>query len=91
MKTEIGEVAGEIWKVLGEKGKATIIQLPRIISAKTHIVYQALGWLAREDKITYTSTNKTTTISLTNEEFKLYNKLYSLPEASNAVNPSADQ
>ena len=38
MKNKIGEVAGRVWKTLGEKGD---------------IVYQALGWLAREDKINY--------------------------------------
>jgi hypothetical protein len=49
MKNKIGEVAGRVWKTLGEKGD---------------IVYQALGWLAREDKINYYQKERRTFVSL---------------------------
>lgn len=59
MKEKIGETAGKIWKVLKEKEEVDIAQLPRILNEKSVIVYQALGWLARENKIKYrTKANK---------------------------------
>jgi hypothetical protein len=51
MKNKIGEIAGKIWKTLGEKEDVEILRLPQILKEKGEIVYQALGWLAREEKI----------------------------------------
>jgi len=53
MKEKIGEAAGKIWYVLRENEEVAISQFPRMIKEKTFIVHQALGWLAREDKIVY--------------------------------------
>ena len=53
MKTKIGETAGKIWNILRERDEVAISQIPRLMKEKTLIVYQALGWLAREDKIAY--------------------------------------
>lgn len=48
---EIGNVAGEIWRILDEKGPLTLARLAREVEAPRDVVMQAVGWLAREDKI----------------------------------------
>lgn len=68
MKEKIGETAGKIWKVLKEKEEMDIAQLPRILNEKSVSVYQALGWLAREDKISYQTKANKTFVSLTEPE-----------------------
>ena len=52
-KENIGEAAGRIWETLEAKNEVSIAQLPKTLKMKTEIAYQALGWLAREDKIDY--------------------------------------
>lgn len=60
MKQQIGATAGKVWDVLKEKKELTISQIPKAVKEKDALVYQALGWLAREDKIQYhTKGNKT--------------------------------
>ena len=68
MKDKIGETAGKIWNLLKEKGEVNISQLPRLLNEKSFIVQQALGWLAREDKIEYRTEAGKTHISLTETE-----------------------
>jgi len=53
MKAKIGETAGRVWEMLKEKEKIEISALARMLKEKTVVVYQAVGWLAREDKISY--------------------------------------
>ena len=55
MISDIGVTAGKIWEKLGEKGQMSVAQLPRSVKEKSQIAYQALGWLARENKIQYDS------------------------------------
>ena len=64
MKEEIGKVAGKIWKLLKEKGEIDVSRLARILEKKTFITYQALGWLAREDKIIYRTEGDKTFVAL---------------------------
>ena len=64
MKEEIGNIAGEIWLVLKEKGEIDVSRLSKILREKTLMVYQALGWLAREDKINYSIKGDKTFVSL---------------------------
>jgi len=68
MKVKIGETAGKIWNLLEEKGEVNISQLPRLLNEKSVLVHQALGWLAREDKIEYRTEAGKTYISLTETE-----------------------
>jgi len=53
MKEIIGEMAGRVWETLGKKGRLEISKLPQILKVKGDTVYQALGWLAREEKIIF--------------------------------------
>ena len=73
MKGKIIEAAGKTWKILGEQGEANIEQLARIIKETDEIAYQALGWLAREDKINYTTRSNKTFVSLVESELRAFN------------------
>lgn len=68
MKNKIGETAGKIWKVLKKKGELNVTQLPKVLNEKSAVVYQALGWLAREDKIDYKIKAAKTFVSLSESE-----------------------
>ena len=74
MKTKIGEMAGRVWKTLGEKGEAAVPRLPQILKEKGEIVYQALGWLAREGKIDFHRKEGKTFVSLNQEELKIFKR-----------------
>lgn len=47
----IGETAGVVWKVLTEEGPMSMAKLVKAADEPRDTVMQALGWLAREDKI----------------------------------------
>jgi hypothetical protein len=68
MKTKIGEMAGRVWRTLGEEEEVPVSRLPKILKEKGEIVYQAVGWLAREDKIDFRKKGGKTFVSLKNEE-----------------------
>jgi hypothetical protein len=74
MKTKIGEMAGRVWKVLGEKEAVAVSTLPQILKEKGEIVYQALGWLAKEDKIDFHKKEGKTFVSLSHEEREIFKK-----------------
>jgi hypothetical protein len=81
MKDKIGEIAGKIWTILGEKQNVEISKLPKILKEKEEIVYQALGWLAREDKITYHKKERKTFVSLSYAEREIFkNSLEASPK-----------
>ena len=48
---QIGDTAGLIWHHLHENGPRTLTQLAKEIDAPRDVIMQALGWLAREDKL----------------------------------------
>ncbi|MBK7142168.1 MAG: winged helix-turn-helix domain-containing protein [bacterium] len=64
METQIGKVAGVIWDILQEKGEVSLSQLPKLVAEKDTIVYQGLGWLAREGKISYRADKNRTFVDL---------------------------
>jgi len=72
MKDKIGEIAGRIWTILGEKQNVEISKVPKILKEKEEIVYQALGWLAREDKINYHNKEGKTFVSLSHKEHEIF-------------------
>ena len=77
MKEKIIETAGKTWKLLGQCGETSVSQLPQLINEQDSIVFQALGWLAREDKISYTSKNRKTFVSLINSEKEAFKQFSS--------------
>ena len=81
MKDRIGEIAGKMWTALGERQNVDILKLPKILKEKAEIVYQALGWLAREDKINYHTKERKTFVSLSHGEREIFKtSLGALPE-----------
>jgi len=65
MKEEIGFTAGKTWEVLRNKGEVELTKLPRMLDESAAVVYQAVGWLAREDKIKYSKKGGKVFVSLT--------------------------
>lgn len=59
----IGENAGAIWAAL-QNGALTTKALKKATKLKEAELNQALGWLARENKIAFNVTEADTTISL---------------------------
>lgn len=70
MKAKVGETAGNIWRLLKEQEEVNISQLPKLLNEKSSIVYQGLGWLAREGKIEYRIKAAKTFVSLSDEEMR---------------------
>ncbi len=61
----IGNAAGQIWNVLfRQEGPISMTELSRITKLKSQVVYQALGWLAREGKIEYHKKGATVCVKL---------------------------
>jgi len=48
---QIGDTAGMVWHVLDKRGPLSVAQLVKAVGEPRDAVMQALGWLAREDKI----------------------------------------
>jgi hypothetical protein len=51
MINAIGDTAGKVWRFLEEKGEANLSQLKKAVAADSNLILQAIGWLAREDKL----------------------------------------
>lgn len=75
MKEKVIEAAGKTWRYLGQNGQTNVAQLGRAIKEKDEVVLQALGWLAREDKINYSIKNRRTFVSLVEQELRAFNEV----------------
>jgi hypothetical protein len=62
--TAIGETAGVVWSTLSEKGPMTMAQLVKAVGEPRDTVMQAIGWLAREGKISIEEKNRSRVVSL---------------------------
>ncbi len=60
----IGETAGKVWNLLNENGEAKLSQLKRGVEADPNLILQAIGWLAREDKLRIEKNGRYVTFSL---------------------------
>jgi hypothetical protein len=60
----IGETAGVVWNTLSSNGPMTIAKLVKAIGEPRDSVMQALGWLARENKIDITEESRSRVVSL---------------------------
>jgi hypothetical protein len=70
MEEEIGAAAGAIWHALHSKGGLTLSRLQKEVHAKKPVFDWAIGWLAREDKICFTSSKRSLVIELKNGHAK---------------------
>lgn len=63
MITKIGENAGLVWNSL-QNGAQELKAIKKATKLKNEDLYLALGWLAREGKITFTVNEKETFVEL---------------------------
>ncbi len=70
MKERVGLTAGTIWNLLSNKEEISVTQLPKVVKEKPLVIHQALGWLARENKISYREEGLKLFITLTQAERK---------------------
>lgn len=60
----IGETAGMVWGVLVKNGPMSMARLVKAVGKPRDTVMQALGWLAREDKVWIEEDGRTRIVSL---------------------------
>jgi hypothetical protein len=60
----IGTAAGDIWHYLHDNGPQSITKLINALDAPRDTILQALGWLAREDKILIDDDSRSRIVSL---------------------------
>lgn len=60
----IGEMAGVVWGILSQNGPMTMAKLVKAVGEPRDSVMQALGWLAREDKIDIVEESRSRVVSL---------------------------
>jgi len=56
IENEIGENAGIVWQALKEQGSLPLTKLFRTTKLTDEQLWEALGWLARENKVTRSDT-----------------------------------
>jgi Winged helix-turn-helix domain (DUF2582) len=61
---EIGHVAGDVWGLLSRDGDITISAIKKSIDAPADVVLAAIGWLAREDKVEFSTQGRSVNVSL---------------------------
>ncbi len=61
---QIGEMAGVVWRTLSSEGPMSLTKLVKAVGQPRDSVMQAVGWLAREDKIWIEDQGRSRTISL---------------------------
>lgn len=49
--SQIGETAGAVWHLLAEQGPLSTAKIVKQLDMPRDLVMQAIGWLAREDKV----------------------------------------
>ena len=60
----IGETAGDVWSILTQNGPLSMAKLVKAVGGPRDVVMQALGWLAREDKIWIEEDGRSRIVSL---------------------------
>jgi hypothetical protein len=61
---QIGETAGTVWKALDKHGSMSLAKLVEKVGGNRDVVMQAIGWLAREDKLDISETSRGRIIAL---------------------------
>ncbi len=86
MKEKIIETAGKTWRTLGERGESSASEIAKAIKENEDLVNQAIGWLAREDKISYATKRNEVVISLVNAEMEAFRRIYkNQPEKKTSI------
>lgn len=64
MKEKIGFNAGAVWTYLDANGKSGLKEVRKACKLTEKDMYAALGWLAREEKIDFTTTKEDVILEL---------------------------
>lgn len=64
LNDQVGENAGEVWRLLSEKGPQSLAEMKKILNVPKEHLNFAVGWLAREDKIEITQEKKDSRVRL---------------------------
>jgi hypothetical protein len=72
LKPDIGKTAGWVWEHLGKNGKCSITDLRKEVGVDIALFYQAIGWLARENKICHSKEAGNLNVQLTDYEMSVY-------------------
>lgn len=68
-KARIGVNAGKVWRILNEKGELSMYDLCHELSLTFEEAALAIGWLAREDKVSLRKREGMLFASIENVEF----------------------
>ena len=68
MINQIGITAGKIWSYLDENGKTTITKLVDELGESERAILMGIGWLAREDKLVFSTQGRSTYVALKPED-----------------------
>lgn len=61
---QIGDTAGAVWTILDKQGPLSVAKLVKAVGGPRDVVMQALGWLAREEKIWVEEDGRSRVVSL---------------------------
>ena len=64
----IGKAAGDIWKLLSEQGPIPFRELAKSLDEDRDLVAMAVGWLGRENKLSFTAKGKDLLLALKENE-----------------------
>ncbi len=64
MDGEIGDAAGVIWRYLERHGETTLSTLKHGTKLSDQLLLMGVGWLAREDKLSFAKEGRTMKIGM---------------------------
>jgi len=70
----IGEAAGKLWMVLGAQKRIAVNGLAKVLGGDAALAQQAVGWLARENKVEFETQGRTVVVKLTSSEAEEFRK-----------------
>lgn len=72
LKNDIGINAGTIWVLLEKHGRLSIREIGELTGYKEMLIVLSLGWLARENKITFLETEGGMAIELSHTSPEMF-------------------
>ena len=64
MQAEIDNAAGTIWRYLNEHGETALSKLKQGAKLSDQLLFGGIGWLAREEKLTFTTAGRSVRVCL---------------------------
>ena len=72
LKSDIGINAGVIWQLLSNESELSIRQIGELTGYNDKNIYMALGWLSRENKVSFIYKNEILYLGLNNFTSEMY-------------------